>query len=292
MKTILIVDDEIEVLKVLKNLLEPEGYRVFTAEDGEEAKSIIKKNGEQFSAILLDWSMPKLSGIEVLRWIKAQRQFEYLPVIMHTAMKHSQNIREGIEAGAFYYLTKPTDGSIIISIVNAAVDDFNHLKNLLSRLQESKNPFKFLTEGIFRFKTLEEAEFLGVRIANTCPNPEKAIVISELLVNAVEHGNLEISYDDKTEYFGKGIYNQILNQRLSQAPFADRFVEVKLQRFPDKMMVTIEDQGMGFDYQKYLTLDEDRVFDVHGRGIAIANMYVRLKYLDKGNKVEVTIPCE
>lgn len=54
MNTILIVDDEIEVLKVLKNLLEPEGYRVFTAEDGEDAKSIIEKNGEQFSAILLD----------------------------------------------------------------------------------------------------------------------------------------------------------------------------------------------------------------------------------------------
>lgn len=236
--------------------------------------------------------MPKLSGIEVLRWIKAQQQFEYLPVIMHTAMKHSQNIREGIEAGAFYYLTKPTDGSVIISIVNAAVDDFNHLKNLLSRLQESKNPFKFLTEGIFRFKTLEEAEFLGVRIANACPNPGKAIVISELLVNAVEHGNLEISYKEKTEYIGEGIYNQILNQRLSQAPFADRFVEVKLQRLPDKMKVLIEDQGNGFDYQKYLTLDEDRVFDVHGRGIAIANMHVHLEYLDKGNRVMITIPCE
>lgn len=291
MDTVLIVDDEPDVLKTLQVILESENYHVLLAKDGEEAKAIIDEKGEQISAVLLDWKMPKLAGIDVLRWIKAQPQFEHLPVIMHTALKYPKYIREGIEAGAFYYLTKPTDSSVIISIVNAAVEDFNHLKSLLIRLKESENPFKLLTEGVFRFKTLEEADFLGVRIANACANPESAIVITELLINAVEHGNLEITYNEKTNLIEKGIYNKVISERLKQSPYADRFVEVKFQRLKDKIIVIIQDQGNGFDYQKYLNLDENRVFDVHGRGIAIANLYLHLEYLDNGNKVTVTIPC-
>jgi len=118
MSKILIVDDEPEVLRSLRILLESVNYHVLLANDGDEAIQILEQTGDQISAVILDWSMPTMSGIEVLRWIKLQPTFEYLPVIMHTGMKHPANIREGIESGAFYYLTKPTNGDVIISIVN------------------------------------------------------------------------------------------------------------------------------------------------------------------------------
>ena len=53
------------------------------------------------------------------------------------------------------------------------------------------------------------------------------------------------------------------------------------------MSVLVEDEGEGFDFEKYLVIDDTRIFDNHGRGIAIAASYINIKYLDKGNKVSV-----
>ena len=135
-------------------------------------------------------------------------------------------------------------------------------------------------DGTFRFKTIKDAEFLAVQIANACPAPEKALAISELLINAVEHGNLEISYSEKTEYLQKGIWAQVIDKKLIQYPFSERFVEVKFQHLSDKITVLIIDNGNGFDFHKYLSIDEKRVFDTHSRGIAIANKCLNLQYLE------------
>lgn len=271
-------------------VLGSEGYNFLLAYDGAEAKEILERDGDKCSAIILDWSMPRMSGIEVLRWIKEQPNLEYLPVIMHTAMKEPENIRQGIDEGAFYYLIKPTHGAVILSIVKAAIDDFHRIKSLVDKLHESENPLRLMIEGKFQFKTFEDGEYLAVRIANACPQPEKVLMISELLINAVEHGNLGITYAEKTEYLNKGMWNQIVNERLKQSTYSERYVEVNVHRNSDAMVVSIEDQGPGFDYKNYITLDEKRAFDNHGRGIAMTNAYLDVKYMGKGNKVVVTIP--
>jgi anti-sigma regulatory factor (Ser/Thr protein kinase) len=67
-------------------------------------------------------------------------------------------------------------------------------------------------------------------------------------------------------------------------------VDVQVKRYPDKLTVLIQDTGKGFDFTKYLTLDEKRLLDNHGRGIAMARMFLDLAYQDSGNKVLVTIP--
>ena len=60
-----------------------------------------------------------------------------------------------------------------------------------------------------------------------------------------------------------------------------------LYKDENKMSVLVEDEGAGFDFEKYLVIDDTRIFDNHGRGIAIAASYINIKYLDKGNKVSV-----
>jgi anti-sigma regulatory factor (Ser/Thr protein kinase) len=82
----------------------------------------------------------------------------------------------------------------------------------------------------------------------------------------------------------------MIEERLKLPEYSAKFVEVKIKRLDDSLTVLVTDQGAGFDYKKYLTFDETRAYDNHGRGIAIANSTLELEYRGNGNEVLVTIP--
>ena len=288
--TILIVDDDPGILLTIKALLSPEGYSLITAPDGRAARSMIQERDGQFSAVLMDWDMPGMSGIDVLRWMKGQPASFHTPVIMQTAMDRPENVREGIDAGAFYYLTKPHNPPVLVSIVRAAAEDFHTRDSLLRKLKESENPYRHLVDGTFRFRTLDEGEFVTVRIANACPSPSDAMVLNELVINAIEHGNLGITYDEKTKHVDAGTWRTEVDRRLSLPEYVGRYVEAHIVRKSGKLMVAIEDQGPGFEYRRYLDFDETRVFDNHGRGIAMTRSALEVQYVGRGNRVIVTIP--
>jgi CheY-like chemotaxis protein len=275
---------------MLVRMLEDEGYELLTANDGVHAQEVITAAGDRISTVILDWSMPRMTGLEFLQWAKGEQRFEHIPMIMHTVLAGPEQMRDGIDAGAFYYLPKPATREVIHSIVRAAVADFREHKHLLEKLKESEAPFRTLLEGHFRFRTLAEGEHLAVCIANCCPEPERAAMIMEMITNAIEHGNLGIGYEDKSQFMSQGKWYAEIERRLSLPEHGAKFVDVQVKRYPDKLTVLIQDTGKGFDFTKYLTLDEKRLLDNHGRGIAMARMFLDLAYQDSGNKVLVTIP--
>jgi DNA-binding response OmpR family regulator len=289
MDTVLIIDDDPGVLLLIRNILAHEDYRLETASDGESARVLLEQNPEDFLAVLLDWQMPKMNGIELLRWIKSQPELDHIPVIMQTAMDSPEQIRQGIDAGAFYYLTKPFDKIVLHSIVKAAVTDARATRSLLKKLKESENPFDTLLEGKFRFRTLAEAERMALWIANACPSPERAMQISEILINAVEHGNLGITYEEKGDFLVRGNWREEVERRLALPENTLKYINLDVKKHGSTVTVLVEDQGAGFDYSSYLEFNEDRAFDTHGRGIAMARAYLGLEYQGKGNRVLVTI---
>ncbi len=291
-ETILAADDDRATLLLIQSILAAGGYSVVTAEDGASARALIDGNPARFSAILLDWEMPGMTGIELLRWVKRQPNLSDVPVILETAKDSVERIREGIEAGAFYYLTKPFDRRLLLSIVNAALEDFRKRAAVARQLKESQNPFRNLTEGTFRFRTLKEGEQLAVWIAQACPVPEKVMVISELMTNAVEHGNLGISYREKSAFVDEGTWLDEVQRRLGLPEFSGRFVEVRVKKSREQITVLVEDQGIGFEFEGYLKMDPSRAFDNHGRGIALAGMFLSLEYMGRGNRVRVSIPFD
>ncbi len=290
--TILVVDDDPTLRMMLETILHKDGLDVVTANDGIDAQTAVRTPGKEIGAIVLDWSMPRMSGIDFLRWIKDQTSLEHIPVIMHTVLTDPERVKEGIDAGAYYYLPKPATREVIHSIIRSALTDYREKKRLLEKLRESENPFRFLSEGIFRFQTIAEGEFLGLRIAHACPNPERAALIMEMIVNAVEHGNVGITYSEKGKFMEEGTWHAEIERRVRLPEHAGKFVELRMKRYPDKMTVLIEDQGIGFDFARYFNLDESRLLDNHGRGIAMARAYLDLQYLGSGNKVLVTIPFD
>jgi CheY-like chemotaxis protein len=282
--TILIVDDDPAILLLIKTILADQGYRLLTAADGRQAQSIIQQKGGEITVLLLDWEMPNMNGIDMLRWLKDQREYEHTPVIMQTAKEDPENIREGIEAGAFYYLIKPFNRDVLLSIVQAAVDDVHARRELLEKIQQSANPYDLLVEGVFRFKTLGDGELLAARIAKAAPSEFDHF---ELMRSA---SSTEISASPTTAILADGSLDTEVERRLKLPQYADRYVEVQFRKLPTKLTVIIADQGEGFDFTKYLGFDETRVFDSHGRGIAMTACELDVQYQGNGNTVTVTIP--
>jgi DNA-binding response OmpR family regulator len=291
MDSLLVVDDDPTSRDLIAALLEDEGYTLVFAVDGIAAQEELQRQREALSAVVLDWGLPGMSGIDLLHWMKGFRDFDNTPVIMLTGRDSPEYVREGIDAGAFYYLTKPLRGRILQSIVRAALSDRAYKTSLLKLLAACQNPLGCLVEGDFLFRTLEEAEQLAVIIANASPQPTNVMGINEIFLNAVEHGNLGITYDDKTVLLEKGMWRQEVDRRLTLPENLAKKVEVHVERRGDTMHVTIKDAGTGFDFKKYLTFDPTRVFHTHGRGIAMVGHDMRLEYLGNGNCVTITIPA-
>ena len=291
-RTILAVDDKKTNLAVLEAMLQSDGYKVVTAEDGAQAWDLLETQGQQFKAVLLDRIMPKLDGLEVLKKIKAHLRLRTLPVIMQTSADATHEVLEGIEAGAYYYLTKPYQKKVLLGIVKAAIKDYETQLTLQEEVRINARTWSFLESGIFRFRTLTEARELAPLLANGCPDPERAVFgLGELLVNAVEHGNLMISYQEKSRLEEQDQLDDEIDRRLTLPEHANKYVEVMFVRREGGVEITVTDQGDGFDWRSFLSLDEQRAFDSHGRGIAMARImsFDKLEYRGNGNQVVCTI---
>lgn len=114
--TVLIVDDEVRMRKLIKDFLTQKGYAILEAGDGEEALKVFTENQNQISLILLDVMMPKLDGWSVLRQI---RQVSKLPIIMLTARGEEQDELFGFELGVDEYISKPFSPKILVARVEA-----------------------------------------------------------------------------------------------------------------------------------------------------------------------------
>lgn len=290
--TILVVDDEVFNLEILSERLEDAGYALAGAENGLQAWNLLEETPERFDAVLLDRMMPVMDGMEVLARIKAHTDLNSLPVIMQTAKATRQDILDGLQAGAYYYLTKPFDKDHLLAIVKTAVTDYRSKRSLQQDALNSSCALGLMNQGQFSFRTLEEGRNLVTLLANASSEAARAVFgLSELMINAVEHGNLGITYADKSRLNEKGTWETDVELRLGLPENADKLVTVEFERTAEEVRFLIRDQGEGFDWKNYLEISPERAFDTHGRGIAMANMmsFDRMEYQGNGNRVLATI---
>ncbi len=112
-KTILVVDDEEDILELVRVSLEREGYRVLCAESGEKALSVARS--ENPDVMILDIMMPGIDGLEVAKEIKSSPQTKAIAIIMLSAKGEESDIITGLELGADDYVTKPFSPRILIA---------------------------------------------------------------------------------------------------------------------------------------------------------------------------------
>ncbi len=116
---VLVVEDEDALAQLLKYHLEKNGYRVTTAMDGEEALMLAQENPPDL--VILDWMLPKASGIEVCRRLRARQQTRNTPIVMLTARTEEGDRIRGLDVGADDYVTKPFSMNELLARLRAVM---------------------------------------------------------------------------------------------------------------------------------------------------------------------------
>ncbi len=289
---ILIVDDEVLNLDIISEYLSDSNYLISTAHNGTEAWKMLESTPDEYDVILLDRMMPGMNGMDLLEKIKQHTVLQHYPVIFQTAKASVADIAEGMNAGAYYYLTKPFEEEVLLSVVKTAVNDRLRFKEVQNNLEKTQLTMGLLKSAEFDFQSPDEARSIASLISNACPKPDSVVMgLTELMINAVEHGNLGISYADKSELNSQGTWAEEVTQRLALEENKTKYATIHFINLEEFIEITVTDQGDGFNWKTYMDFDPNRVMDNHGRGIAIANQlsFHSVEYKGKGNQVTARI---
>lgn len=289
---VLLVEDDPGLREALCQILTSAEMDVVEAEDGADALGYLEGEHAAFDVVVTDRLMPKIDGIELLRTIKARREFALLPVLILTVAAEPQQMVEGIDAGAYAYIPKPVDAEVLVSIIRSAAADWRHVNELSVHIRTDAETITLMEKARFSYRSPDQAMGLGALLAKACPDPDRVVMgLSELLVNAIEHGNLEIGYDEKSRLLRDEGWQHEIDRRLALPEFRDRVATVEMKRTSDGLVFAIRDEGAGFEPEPYLEIDPVRVLDAHGRGIAMARLlsFDDLRYEDSGRRAVATV---
>lgn len=269
--TILAVDDESVTLDIIRDALEDAKFSVVTAVNGRQALEILMADPDRFDAVVVDRSMPELDGMAVLSAVRANFGTTNIPVILQTAEARSEQMREGVEAGAFYYITKPYDEETLVAIVRSAVESRRQQRTLMDYISLPLEAAHPLVKGEFRISTPKEAQSVAWMISQHAEQQGAvAIGLLELTINAIEHGNLGIGGPEKERLVRQNRWGGEVQRRLELPENAKKTVAVTFDATGEDVVVSIEDHGEGFDWTHFLGDTPDVLNKVSGRGIAKA----------------------
>ena len=117
------------------------------------------------------------------------------------------------------------------------------------------------------------------------------IGLREIIINSIEHGNLNITFDEKSKAVHKGNYLSLLRKRQQEKKYKDRKVKVSIDMNRERVLYEISDEGNGFDFDSIMADISQRIDNeliVNGRGITMAmNIFDNIEYNEYGNRVQL-----
>ncbi len=280
-RSVLIVDDEPICRTMLKSFIDEDKFTVLEASDGASALDLVTENLTSISLIITDWYMPEMDGLTFIQKL-SQAARCHIPIIMQTNNKDADALMQAHNAGANVFLSKPIDPNLLASIIESMLLERPGNETPMDHQYESEN------YSSFTLKTLEQALVLESHLSKYYPNKERAkIGIHELLINAIEHGNLGISYEEKGQLLKECRWLEEIRDRLQRPPYKDKVVVVEFIKSDNDIQLIIEDQGPGFEPEDFFEMTAERMLDLHGRGIAMSRKlsFDQVNYIGKGNKV-------
>lgn len=290
---VLLAEDDPPVRKLISGVLSYNGFDVLEAVDGKEAIEKYKADihepyGNGIVAIVSDLRMPNVSGEE---FAKFNYENDNLPFVVCTAYGDAKLALSLLKYGVQDYVVKPIKEDNFIKIVKCAIYrgmdrvfkvDTNRFPGNVGSIEIStRREETFLAldwirghiEGSFNKK--ENGKFLGF--------------INEFLLNAYEHGNLEINEKEKTQLLENGKYESEMKSREAGN---SKKIMVSASVLDNEIAINIRDEGVGFNYDKYLKMTQDELLErlemPNGRGIFMSTNYFDfIEYSDGGTTVQL-----
>ena len=136
MKTILVVEDREDIAELIQINLEKDGFSTILASNGERALEILGR--QKVDLILLDLTLPRISGIEVLKTIKSHQKWGSTPVIIESARSDETDIVEGLELGADDYVTKPFSQKVLLARIHKILDRLSFKEKALININRGE----------------------------------------------------------------------------------------------------------------------------------------------------------
>jgi two-component system alkaline phosphatase synthesis response regulator PhoP len=132
-QTILVVDDEEDLLDLIEYNLKKEGFDVLKAEDGKEGIEMAREHNPNL--VLLDIMMPKMDGLEVVERMRDDKQLKHIPIIFLTARGDEKTEVEGLDKGGDDYITKPISTTKLISRIKAVLRRFEETEEMTDKIE-------------------------------------------------------------------------------------------------------------------------------------------------------------
>lgn len=286
----LVLDDAPDMRKILATLARRQGFEVIEAGDGLRGLEMAKEYRPDL--ILLDLEMPGMSGLEVLSEV---RQFDAsVAVVIVTSHTDEARMQEALSLGAVNYVKKPFNHpelSFVLDQVRRVTEEAADVRTLLDLVQSRETRIALDSQAYLISKTVS---FLGRELANHYPGfvlpvTEIKLGLSEALANAQEHGNLEITSEEKSEALASpaGILG-LIQQRLEDPRLAVRKIHVVAEYGATQVRYRIRDEGRGFDHRAVVERGVADTSALHGRGITLIRHYMdEMDWNDSGNEIRL-----
>ncbi len=288
MKKILIIDDEKPVRDVLNIALTEEGYLLSVAANGKQGLQIFQE--EEPDIVITDVMMPEMDGIEVTKKLKDAS--DNVDVIIMSGFGTEELVIEALRARASNYIKKPIAFDELFNILDAIIFKRENRK----RIEVAKDiVFKEQKEIIIGNNVSEVWGIVNQILFNIhssiSHNTIEGISIGlyEIIINAVEHGNLDISYEEKSLALQNNSYQKLLNDRKIEADRQKKNVFINCRYSRDDIVVEVKDQGEGFDLKNLPDMtNPETIISDHGRGILLASLFFdEVNFREPGNCVEL-----
>ncbi len=282
----LIVDDEAFVCEALSRVLQKHGVDTVSAKEGREALEILEQ--QKIDIIITDVKMPVMGGIEFLKEVR--QNHPDLPVIVMSGHGDEQIILDALHAGANNFFRKPTNLYVIRQIILPFI-------NLIEEKKSRIIHHKFIERIEYEIRLNNDLTLIPGAVHVLLQNLQNVSQMEELnslelglyeiLVNALEHGNLEITSEEKEQAQAEQRYSQFLQERLQDPQYQDRTIHVRMEYTSRQASFTITDEGSGFNWRKLPEqFSQDNLFLEHGRGVLMAKLaFDEVRYNEKGNQV-------
>ena len=287
-RTALVIDDSEDVRHQLATFLRHRGYHVLIAKDGIEGLQAFRS--ARSNVIFVDLRMPRMDGVEFLR--EALLIDPEAHVIVITAYGNEEKILHALRLGAANFFKKPLDfqevnealSSLESSILASEGHQFDHTFLVEEGMKlEIPNDLNAVSPVVNRITASLKYVFDG----QTVHGVQGALI--EMIVNAIEHGNLGISYEEKTNALEEDRLNELILEKSGQPELARRRVHINYTLTQEKVLYEIEDEGDGFDIHDLPDPGEpENLWLGHGRGILMTRALMdEVHYSEKGNVVSL-----
>ena len=288
---LLLVDDNQELLDLIKEFLIVEKYIVKTANSGGKALKYLSE--DNFDLVVSDIQMPGISGLELLKRIKTTINAD-IPVILITGNLSNENVSEAIRLGVSDFVGKPFDSYYLLKQIQYQLkksDKSRPFRHSFKSITKKSVSFEFDLEDFFseNISTLVMIHIENLVHMKPALTNMVVMILEELIENAFIHGILELSADVRSlSHFEYVKYIQ----RIDKMKFQNRKINLNIFYEKEKRILTIEidDHGKGFDYESILKVKKSLIdFAETGRGIQIVKMLCdEMIFTNKGSKVFIT----